>query len=143
MLALAGERTLGAHPLLVTPAHTQWSREILGNGPLLAPEQTVLIERDAERARDIAREKLATYLAFPNYVNMWLKLGFSEGDVVDGGSDALVDAVVAWGDAETVAKRVREHLDAGANHVCLQVLPHAAGQLPLAEWRALAESLLD
>ncbi len=120
MLELARERTAGAHPYFVTPAHTLRAREILGSGRLLAPEQAIVLETDPTRAREIAREHMAIYLMLPNYLNNLRELGWGDADFADGGSDELVDAIVAWGDEETVAGRVREHLDAGADHVAVQ-----------------------
>jgi probable F420-dependent oxidoreductase len=140
MLALAGERSLGAHPYLVTPEHTRLAREILGPGPLLAPEQTVVLETDPDAARRAAREMLARYLMAPNYTNNWLRLGFTPDDLAGAGTDRLVDALVAWGDVETVLARVDEHHQAGADHVCVQVIGSPDGP-PLADYRALAEAL--
>lgn len=142
MLALAAERTAGAHPYLVTPEHTRRAREVLGDRALLAPEAKVVLERDATRARAIAREHLAIYLDLPNYTRNLARLGFTDEDLSDGGSDRLVDAVVAWGDLDTVAARVREHHDAGANHVCVQVLGQDRTSLPRDAWRALAPAVL-
>ncbi|MEU1737186.1 LLM class F420-dependent oxidoreductase [Streptosporangium sp. NPDC020145] len=123
MLELARDKADGAHPYFVPPEHTVLARKILGDGPLLAPEQAVVLETDPAEARRIAREHMAGYLKLPNYVNNLLHLGYGEDDLTDGGSDRLVDAIVAWGDVETVAARVRAHLDAGADHVALQPLP--------------------
>jgi probable F420-dependent oxidoreductase len=120
MLRLAGERANGAHPYNVTPEHTARAREILGPGPLLCPEQMVLLERDASRARAVARRNLALYLTLPNYRNCWRWLGFEDADFEAGGSDRLVDAVVAWGDEAAVTARIEAHRRAGADHVCLQ-----------------------
>ena len=142
MLALAAERTAGAHPYFVTPAHTARARTTLGRGKLLAPEQAVVLETDATTARAIARVHTATYLNLPNYVRNLQSLGFGDADFADGGSDRLVDAIVAWGDVHAVAGRVRAHLDAGADHVCLQVLDADPRQAPVRQWRALAEVLL-
>ncbi len=140
MLRLAGQRSAGAHPYLVTPEHTRQAREILGDGPLLAPEQKVVLETDPAAARAIGRRMVSFYLAAPNYTRNLLRLGFTEDDLADGGSDRLVDALVAWGDASTVLARVREHHQAGADHVPIQVLT-PDGSLPLAQWRLLAEVL--
>jgi probable F420-dependent oxidoreductase len=140
MLALAGRRTLGAHPYLVTPEHTRLAREILGPAPLLAPEQTVVLETDPAVARSIARQIVTFCLVAPNYTNNWLRLGFTTDDFADGGSDRLVDALVAWGDVETVFKRIDEHRQAGADHVCINVLG-PPGEIPLAGYRALAAAL--
>jgi probable F420-dependent oxidoreductase len=140
MLELAATRTDGAHPYLVTPEHTAEARAVLGAGPVLAPEQAVCLDTDPAVARALGRQHLATYLGLPNYVNNWFRLGFTEADLVDGGSDALVDALVAWGDADAIATRVRAHHDAGADHVCLQVL--ADGGPPRRQWQELAGALV-
>jgi probable F420-dependent oxidoreductase len=120
MLRLAAEKTSGAHPYFVPPEHTARAREILGEGPILAPEQKVLLETDASRAREIARANMKTYLALPNYLNNLRWLGFGDDDLADGGSDRLVDAIVAWGDEKAIAARIQAHRDAGADHVCIQ-----------------------
>jgi probable F420-dependent oxidoreductase len=138
MLALAAERADGAHPYFVPPEHTRRAREIMGPRALLAPEQAVVLETDPDRARQIARAHMAIYLGLPNYVNNLKRLGFTDADVAGGGSDRLVDAIVAWGTVDAVVARVRAHHDAGANHVCLQVLGPDPRALPLAEWRTLA-----
>ena len=142
MLRLAAERAAGAHPYFVPPEHTAFARETMGPGPLLCPEQAVVLETDPTRAREIARGHMAMYLQLPNYTNNLLRLGFTADDVADGGSDRLVDAIVAWGDEETVAARVRAHHDAGADHVCVQVVPAEGTAAPVAEWRRLAPVLL-
>ncbi|WP_181783972.1 TIGR03620 family F420-dependent LLM class oxidoreductase [Pseudonocardia pini] len=141
MLGLAGERTDGAHPYFVTPEHTARARETLGAGPLLCPEQAVVLETDPAKAREIGRRYTSTYLAQPNYVNNITTLGFTETDLADGGSDAFVDALVAWGDVDTVVARVQAHLDAGADHVAVQALPAEKRGVPVDQWRALAEPL--
>lgn len=141
MLELAAERSAGAHPYLVPVEHTALARQVMGPGPLLAPEVTVVLERDPARAREAARRFTAGYLALPNYADNLRRLGFSDDDVAGGGSDRLIDAVVAWGDAETVATRVREHHDAGADHVCIQVTGGGEG-FPLDEYHQLAAVLL-
>jgi len=142
MLALAATRAAGAHPYFVTVEHTARARKVLGSGPLLAPEQGVVLERDPERARRIARSHVARYLALPNYTNNLRTLGFGDDDLVGEGSDRLVDAVVAWGDPETVARRVGEHHQAGADHVCIQVLSERTErEFPRAEYRELAAAL--
>jgi probable F420-dependent oxidoreductase len=120
MLELAGDRAAGAHPYFVPPVHTARAREILGPEPVLAPEQVVVLEADAERAHAIGRRHMHYYLQLPNYVNNLLGLGFTDADVADGGSDRLVDAIVAWGDEAAVAARLGEHFDAGADHVAVQ-----------------------
>jgi probable F420-dependent oxidoreductase len=122
MLRLAAERTRGAHPYFVSPEHTARAREILGKGPILAPEQKVLLETDASRAREIARAGMKTYLGLPNYQNSLRWLGFGADDLAEGGSDRLVDAIVAWGDEKAIAERIQAHRDAGADHVCIQPL---------------------
>lgn len=142
MLALAAERAAGAHPYFVPVEHTAAARGILGPGPVLAPEVTVVLETDADRAREVARAFTAGYLAMPNYANNLRSLGYGDEDLAGGGSDRLVDAVVAWGDAERVAARVREHLEAGADHVCVQVVGGGDG-FPLDDYRSLAPLLTD
>jgi probable F420-dependent oxidoreductase len=120
MLELAAERCAGAHPYNATPEHTARARAILGAGPTLAPEQMVLRETDPTKARAIARQNLAVYLGLPNYQNNWKWLGFDEADFADGGSDRLIDAIVAWGPEEAIQARIQAHFDAGADHVCIQ-----------------------
>lgn len=141
MLALAGERTAGTHPYLVTPEHTAVARAALGPGKLVLPEQAVVLESDPATARAIARAHLAGYLSLPNYTNNWKRLGFTDDDLEAGGSDRLVDAFVAWGDEEAIVARVEAHRAAGADHVCVQVLTADLVAAPLAEWRALAPAL--
>ncbi len=123
MLKLAAAATDGAHPYNTTPEHTAEARRILGPGKLLCPEQMVLLETDAARARQGARAALASYLALENYVNNWRRLGFGDQDFAGGGSDRLIDAVIAWGDESAIRKRLQAHWDAGADHVCIQPLP--------------------
>ena len=142
MLALAAERTEGAHPYYVPPEHTRRARAALGPGKLLAPEQAVVLERDATVARGVARRHMQMYLQLPNYVNNLRRLGFGDDDLQRGGSDRLVDAIVAWGDVGAVVDRVRAHHEAGADHVCIQVLPREATALPVPEWQTLAAALL-
>jgi len=138
-LRLAADRTAGAHPYLTTPEHTRQAREIVGDGVLLAPEQKVVLDTDVERARSIARPAVdRPYLHLVNYRSNLQRLGWSEADLDNGGSDALVDALVAHGDVEAVAARLRAHLDAGADHVCAQVL--TAGD-PLPALRELSAAL--
>jgi probable F420-dependent oxidoreductase len=141
MLELAGERTDGAHPYFVTPEHTAQARHALGAEPLLCPEQAVLLETDPVKAREVGRRYTAAYLALPNYLNNIRDLGFDESELADGGSDAFVDALVAWGDVETVAARVQAHLDAGADHVAVQALPRRKREVPEEQWRELAAPL--
>ncbi len=142
MLALSAERTAGAHPYFTPSEHTALARKILGAGKLLAPEQAVILDTDATRARELARTYMRTYLGLPNYVRNLRTLGFTDADVADGGSDRLVDAIVAWGDEQVIAARVRAHLDAGADHVCVQVLDPDPREAPVRQWRALAGVLL-
>lgn len=140
VLRLAASRTAGAHPYLTTPEHTKQAREILGDGPLLAPEQKVVLETDAERARAIGRPKVQKpYLGLSNYVSNLKRLGWTDEDVAGGGSDRLIDALALHGDAETVARGVRDHLDAGADHVAIQAL--TADDDPLSAYRQLAAAL--
>jgi probable F420-dependent oxidoreductase len=140
-LRLAADRTAGAHPYLTTPEHTREARAIIGDGVLLAPEQKVVLDTDAERARALGRPVVdRPYLHLVNYRSNLLRLGWSEADLDDGGSDALIDALVAHGDAKTVAQRLTAHLDAGADHVCAQVLT-ADGADPVPALRELAEAL--
>jgi probable F420-dependent oxidoreductase len=122
MLGLAASATAGAHPYFVTPEHTRRAREILGDGPILAPEQKVLLETDPEKARAVGRANMQMYLQLPNYQNNLRWLGYGDEDFADGGSERLVDAIVAWGDAEAIQKRIAEHHAAGADHVCIQPL---------------------
>lgn len=140
MLTLAADRSRGAHPYLVTPEHTATAREVLGTGPLLLPEQTVVLSDDAAAARGIARDWVRNYLAMPNYANNLLRSGFTEDDVHDV-SDRLVDAIVVSGDEEAILARVDEHKAAGADHVCVQVLDADPAVMPMAQWRRLAPVL--
>jgi probable F420-dependent oxidoreductase len=141
MLELARDRAGGAHPYLVPPEHTRRARELLGPARLLAPEQAVLLETDPARARERGRAHVAHYLELSNYVANLERLGFGEADRSGGGSDRLVDAIVAWGDEAAIAARVAEHLAAGADHVCIQVVEE--GVLPRAAWRRLAPALTE
>ncbi|WNV91248.1 LLM class F420-dependent oxidoreductase [Umezawaea sp. Da 62-37] len=140
VLELAADRTAGAHPYLVTPEHTATAREVLGAGPVLAPEQHVVLETDPDAARALARQSIQLYLGLRNYTRNWLRLGFTEDDVADGGSDRLVDALVAWGSPEQVAIRLHAHLAAGADHVAVQVIAPQGGHDPEA-FRQLAAVL--
>ncbi len=128
MLELARDRTDGAHPYNVTPEFTAQARKILGPGKLLCVEQKVAPIRDAGIARRVASANLEIYLGLPNYRNSWLRQGFEEADFADGGSERLLDAMVAWGDDDAICARVQAHLDAGADHVCIQ--PLSAGTVP-------------
>jgi probable F420-dependent oxidoreductase len=140
MLELARTRTAGAHPYFVPVEHTAFAREALGDGPLLAVEQAVTLTADPVAARAEAREHMAIYLTFPNYVRNLLRHGFSEDDMRDGGSDRLVDGIVAWGE-EAIASRVAAHREAGADHVCLQLIRGGGSGLPRDDWRRLAGTL--
>ena len=141
MLQLSAERANGAHPYNTTPKHTADARALLGSGPYLCPEQAVILETDSAKARTIARKFLAIYLTLPNYTNNWLRLGFQESDFSNGGSDKLIDAVIAWGDLKLVLNRIREHHSAGADHVCIQVLTADPKTFPIREYRELASAL--
>jgi probable F420-dependent oxidoreductase len=140
MLELSATRSRGAHPYLVTPDHTRYAREVLGDGPLLLPEQTVLLTSDREHARDIGTDWLRAYLALPNYANNILRSGFTQEDV-DSVSDRLFDSIIAWGDEEAVLRRVNEHRAAGADHVCVQILTADPREFPRDQWRRLAAAL--
>ena len=138
VLRLSAERAAGAHPYLVTPEHTRRAREILGAGPLLAPEQKLVFETDPERARAIARPRVQKpYLGLTNYLSNLRKLGWTDADLADGGSDALIDALAVHGDAAAIARGVTAHLEAGADHVAAQILDRD----PLPALRALAGQL--
>ncbi|MFG3079313.1 LLM class F420-dependent oxidoreductase [Streptomyces parvulus] len=141
MLDLSRDRAAGAIPYLVTPEHTAQARERLGAAPLLAPEFKVVLDSDPARARATARAYLGRYLALPNYTKNFLNLGFTDADVADGGSDRLIDAVFAWGDDDTVRTRIDAFLDAGADHVALQVVEDNMSRAPREGWRRLASLL--
>jgi probable F420-dependent oxidoreductase len=141
VLRLAAERAGGAHPYLVPPEHTRQARAILGPGPLLAPEQKVVLDADPQRARAIGRPRVRTpYLGLVNYTSNLRRLGWGDEDLKDGGSDALIDALVAHGSGEQVAARLAEHLDAGADHVCVQLLTEP-GADAMAGYEKLAAAL--
>ena len=141
MLELARTRTAGTHPYLVTPELTANARAGIGPDGLVASEQGVVLDTDATSARATARAHLKTYLALPNYSNNWKRQGFTDDDLADGGSDRLVDALVVWGDEATIAARVQAQRDAGADHVCIQVLTDDPRGFPTEQWRALAPAL--
>jgi len=122
MLALAAECARGAHPYNVPPEHTERARKILGPTPWLCPDQKVMLERDPSVARQAIRANLGVYLTLPNYQNNWKWLGFDDSDFSDGGSNRLIDSLVAWGDEEALRARIKAHHDAGADHVCVQPL---------------------
>lgn len=140
MLALSANRARGAHPYLVTPEHTAFARSVLGEGPLLLPEQTVILCDGTDEARRIGTDWLRAYLALPNYANNLLRSGFTEEDVTQV-SDRLFDAIIAWGDEAAVLRRVAEHRAAGADHVCVQVLLDDPRAFPRAEWRRIAAAM--
>ena len=142
MLELARTRTAGTHPYLVTPELTAMARAGIGPDGLVASEVGVVLETDPAKAREIARLHLQTYLALPNYANNWKRHGFTDDDIANGGSDRLVDALIGWGDEAAIAARVQQHRDAGADHVCVQVLTSDPRALPVDEWRTLAPVLL-
>ena len=127
MTRLAAERTAGVLPYCITPERTAWAREIVGPDSWICAEQKVLLCGDASRARDLARNYIGRYLQLPNYRNNWLRMGFSEAELGDGGSDRFLDAMVVWGDEEAIRERINAHLDAGADHVCIQTL-HPEGK---------------
>jgi probable F420-dependent oxidoreductase len=141
MLELAAARTSGTHPYLVTPEHTAAAREAVGPDALVASEQAVVLDTNPQTARAAARTHLKTYLGLPNYTNNWKRIGFTDDDLADGGSDRLVDALVAWGDEDAIVARVQAHRDAGASHVCVQALEQDPRDMPAGQWRALASAL--
>ena len=138
MLELAARRAAGAHPYLVDPAHTARARGALGPDRLLAPEQKVVFDTDPASARALARKALSIYLGLPNYTDNLRRLGYSDDDVAPPGSDRLVDGLVAWGDVDAIGARVDQHLAAGADHVCLQVLNEDPRAFPRRAWEALS-----
>jgi len=142
MLALSASRARGAHPYLVTPEHTASARAALGEGPLLLPEQTVILCDTADEARGIGTDWLRAYLALPNYANNLLRSGFSEDDLAQV-SDRLFDAIIAWGGEDAVLRRVAEHRSAGADHVCVQVLTADPRAFPREQWRRIAAACKD
>ena len=141
MLELSRDRAQGAHPYLVTPEHTARARAVLGDGPLLAVEQAVVLSDDEDVVRERAHWHLEFYTGLPNYRNSWLRQGFTSDDLVRGGTDRLKAAMVVSGDEQAVLDRVREHLDAGADHVCLQVLGADMSTAPVDDWARLAPAM--
>jgi probable F420-dependent oxidoreductase len=139
MLKLAAERANGAHPYFTPAEHTAFARSTMGKEAFLAPEVAVVLETDATKARAIARGFMKTYTGLPNYANNLKRFGFEHDEIV-GQEDRLVDAIVGWGTTDTVVARIKEHFDAGADHVCIQVLTDATGTLPMRQWRELAEA---
>ncbi|MEV6455426.1 TIGR03620 family F420-dependent LLM class oxidoreductase [Streptomyces anulatus] len=142
MTRLAAARTTGVHPYLVGPAHTAWARSMLGEGPLLALEQTVIPHTDAGKARATARAMLAPYLGLRNYRSAWLRGGFAVEDLSGGGSDRLIDALFAWGEPDEIAARLTEHHRAGADHIAVQVVTDSFDTFARQAWRDLAPELL-
>jgi probable F420-dependent oxidoreductase len=139
MLSLAAERAAGAHPYFVPVEHTRVARSLLGDGPLLAPEMACVVNPDPVRGAEAARRYAASYLRMSNYTSSLLSLGFTEHDFADGGSDRLIDAIVPHGTAQEIVPMALAHLEAGADHVCLQ--PVGVDGVPREEWRALARAL--
>lgn len=141
MLRLAAERTAGPHPYLVTPEHTASARNAIGAGPMLAVEQKVVLDTEPSSARETARGGVRNYLGLRNYAKNLRRLGFTDADFADGGSDRLVDALVGWGDEAAISRRVAEHLDAGASHVAVQVVTKDGDPRP--GYRKLAPALRE
>ncbi len=141
MLRLAGERAEGAHTFFVPAEHTRWARQLLGDGPVLVPEQAAVLAVDRGAARGLAGNHVAKYLDLPNYRRNLERLGWTAEDLDDGGSDRLFDALVAWGDEDAIARRLVEHLEAGADQVALHVLTESPTRLPLAELEAIRAAL--
>lgn len=141
MLDLAGQRTAGTHTYFTTVGHTRFARDRLGPGKLVAPEVACVVDTDPARAKAVARDYAKLYLGLRNYTRNLLDFGFTEADLADGGSDRLIDAVIPQGSAERIADVVRAHLDAGADHVCLQPLGEQG--IPAQSWAALARALID
>jgi probable F420-dependent oxidoreductase len=142
MLEVARELADGSHPYLVTPAQTAEVRAALGPGKTVAVEMGAVLTPDRETALRRAHAHLDIYTGLPNYRNNWLRAGFDETDLIRGGSDRLAEALIAWGDEAAILKRVREHLDAGADHVCVQVLMDSPFDVPAGPWRELAPALV-
>jgi len=141
MLELAATKTAGAHPYLAPPEHTERARKVMGPDAWLCPEQMIILETDATRARDVARKNLAVYTRLPNYQNNLKQFGFEDSDFENGGSDKLVDAIVAWGDEQALRDRIEAHYRAGANHVCIQAFrPDGEMSPDMAALEALAPS---
>ena len=141
MTRLGAELADGVHPFLTTPAHTNATRQVLGDDPLLAVEQAVILSRSKEKAREAARRNLTRYLGWENYRRHLIRIGFTEAELESGGSNRLIDGIYAWGDEADIDRRVSEHLAAGADHVCLQVVPVEGGNEP-ESLRLLAAALL-
>jgi probable F420-dependent oxidoreductase len=143
MLKLSADHADGAHPYFVPVEHTAQARDIVGPDAILAPEQMVVLEADRTLALDTARKGMAVYLRAPNYVNNLKRFGFTDDDMADGGSERLVDAIVACGDVSTAVARVRAHFDAGASHVSVQVLQDDLTAIPEGAWRDLGAALAE
>jgi probable F420-dependent oxidoreductase len=141
MLELSATRARGAHPYLVTPDHTRTAREVLGDGPLLLPEQAVFLTDSRDEARAVGTKFLRAYTGLPNYANNLLRSGFTQDDL-DAVSDRLLDAIIAWGDEDAIVRRVNEHRQAGADHVCVQALTAEPLRFPREQWRRLAAALV-
>ena len=143
-LKLGAARSLGVHPYLTTPEHTREARELIGPDALLVPEHKYVLQTDPDTARAWARGTLRYYLSLPNYTNNFKRMGFADADFENGGSDRLIDAVFAWGETDKIVDRIVEHLDAGADHVCVQAIhtPDSdfSKPLPRAEWREFAQA---
>lgn len=136
MLGLARDKCTGAHPYFSTPDHTAMAREILGPDRWLCVEQKVILETDAAKARELARPVAAIYTGLPNYRNNWLRTGFEEAELENGGNDRFIDATFAWGSVDRIKARIQEHFDAGASHVCIQPV-NPNGQFGDLHWDAL------
>ena len=143
MLELAASRTDGAHPYFVPVEHTPIARAALGPEPCLAVEQTAVLSTDPAEARRIGRAFARHYLALPNYANNLRRLGWSDEDIANDGSDRMIDAVIAWGDVDAIVSRVKAHLDAGADHVCVQLRVDSSADPALAGYAELASALLS
>jgi probable F420-dependent oxidoreductase len=143
MLGLARDRADGAHTYFVPPEHTAAARAVLGPDRLLIPEQAFVLDTDPTSARELARRHTGSYLRLPNYTNNLRTYGFTDDDLAGSGSDRLVDTIVPWGDADVLLGRVKEHLDAGADQVAVQVLDPNRRGLPRRQWRELAPALLS
>ena len=135
MLELAKTHTQGAHPYFTGPSHTKMARDILGEGPLLCVEQKVILETDANKARELARPIAKIYNRLPNYRNNWLRMGLSENDI-DNLSDRFIDETFAWGNADALRERINEHMEAGADHVCIQPI-NTNGNVGELDWTCL------
>lgn len=143
MLELARDRAAGAHPYFVPVEHTARARQVLGPEPVLAPEQAVAFAADPAEARRLARRYLRTYLRLENYTTNLRRFGWDDRDLTGEGTDALVDALVAWGGVDSIVERLREHLDAGADHVAVRILTSHPKRMPFAELRELAAAVRD